>query len=92
VIALIGVVYCVPAVVFNVNQFPPLVVDAATVKTAELCPAALRTEIYCEGTLAPTAAAVKVRLGDVDVPPLAVTVTLVPLLLVVPTTKVTPTV
>src|SRR5580658_5534058 len=39
VMALTGVVYCVPAEVLNEIQLPPLAVVADTVKTAELCPA-----------------------------------------------------
>jgi hypothetical protein len=89
VMALTGVVYCVPAAVLNEIQLPPLVVVADTVKTAEICPAGLVTEIYCDETLAPGDAAVKVRLGDVDEPPFAVIEMVLPLLLVAPTVKLT---
>jgi hypothetical protein len=89
VMALTGVVYCIPAEVLNEIQLPPLVVVADTVKAAELCPAGLVTEIYCDETLAPSDAAVKVKLGDVDEPPFAVTEMVLPLLLVVPTAKLT---
>lgn len=85
-------VYCCPAVVVNTSQLPPLgvVTVAATVKAVTLWPCGLATEIYCGETLAPGAVAVKVSEGDVEVPPLAVTETEVPLV-DAPTTKVTVT-
>ena len=82
-----------PPVVVRESQFPPLgvVTAALMVKTVELCPDSLDTVIYCGDTLAPTDGAEKVSEGDVDEPPLAVTVMVFPLLLP-PTAMVTCTV
>jgi hypothetical protein len=63
-------------------------VVADAVKDTLLDPCALDTVRYCVGTVTPTAEAAKVRVGDVDVPPFAVTETEPPEA-VVPTTNVT---
>jgi hypothetical protein len=86
-----GVEYALPLTVLNCIQLMPLLVVAEAVKVAPLDPSALDTVRYCVAGATPTAEAVKVRVGDVDVPPFAVTETAL-LELVVPTTKVTGTV
>jgi hypothetical protein len=75
VVPLVDVVYPTPGGLTRI-QLTPLVVDVVTWKPTGLDPAALETVRYCGVTVAPGVVEVKLSVGDVDVPPFAVTVTL----------------
>jgi len=75
VVPLAEVAYAVADVLTTI-QFTPLVVDVVAWKPTPLAPAALATERYCGVTTAPGVEELKLSVGEVDVPPFAVTVTL----------------
>jgi hypothetical protein len=91
VVPLVDVLY--PALpTLTRSQFPPVVVEVVTWKPTPLEPLALATERDCGVTAAPAVEELKLSVGEVDVPPFAVTVTLPLAPTAPPTTMVTWTV